>query len=58
MINSMMKHSFEDNAGIRQLIEILKIRQHMHFCSSCFSVNGFIQIRFGVFEFSLFLFYK
>ena len=37
MINSMMLHSFQDNAGIRQLTEVLKICQHMYFCCSWFS---------------------
>ena len=111
MINSMMLHSFEDNAKISQLTEVLKMCYLMNFCRSCFSTirsshpqvfyrkgvlrpvtllkkslqhrwfpvnftkflrhffftehlrwlllkHGFIQICFGLFEFSLFLFYE
>ena len=36
MINSMMLHSFQDNAGIRQLAEVLKICWHMYFCCCWF----------------------
>ena len=32
-----MLHSFEDNAGIRQLTDVPKICLHVHFCPSCFS---------------------
>ena len=37
IINSTMQRSFEDNAGICQLTEVLKICYHIHFCRSCFS---------------------
>ena len=33
----MILHSFQDNAGIRQLTKVLKICQHIHFCRSQFS---------------------
>ena len=32
--NSMMQHSFEDNTGICQLTEVLKICLHMHWFHS------------------------
>ena len=46
MINSMMEYSFEDSAGICELVEVLKI--------FLFSSYGFIQIGF---VFLLLLFY-
>ena len=40
MINSMMLHSFPENAGIRQLTKVLKICWHIHLFRSCFSNMG------------------
>ena len=54
MINSMMLHSFEDNARISQLMEVPKIRQRMHFCHSWFST--IISVRYVLVFLNYFVF--
>ena len=53
----MMQHSFEDIAGICHLTNSGKMLTHA-LLSFLFFIHGFIQIRFDLFKFFLFLFYE
>ena len=56
IINSMMLHSFDNNAAICQLTEVLKIRYHVRFCRSCFSTMvsfGYVLVFWFFFVFVL-----
>ena len=58
MINSMMLHSFQDNAGIRVNGSSKNMLAHVLLSLLVFE-HGFIQIRFGIFEFfTRYLFYQ
>ena len=50
MINSMMLHSFQDNAGIRVNGSSKNMLAHVLLSLLVFE-HGFIQIRFSIFEF-------
>ena len=52
----MMLHSFEDNAGIYWLTEVLKMCYRMNFCRSCFSTM--VSFRYVLVFLNFFLFFS